>query len=147
MYAEGIPRQENKEMIILETWSIYLVRLVTKLGKHLISHPSSIFHLVPPFCPLDTGPLKQFAASTRGIAVIGLTDRCWDDCVSTTASKDGQFTALAYTSSHYACSTDRGVVTIYDATTCEGVSLVFYGEVVRILLFSHKSDLLISGGT
>lgn len=63
----------GKEVALLDSWATDLLRLVTKFGKDLLSSPSSIFHLIPPFCPPESAPRKDFAVSARGIAVLGLS--------------------------------------------------------------------------
>lgn len=45
------PFHFGKEAALLDSWSTGLVRLVAKFGKNLLENPSSIYHLIPPFCP------------------------------------------------------------------------------------------------
>ena len=41
----------GKVISLLDSWSIDLIRLVTKFGNNLTASSTSIFHLIPPFCP------------------------------------------------------------------------------------------------
>ena len=145
--AENQSPYEQKEAILLRSWSTDLVRLVTKFGKNLIAHPSSISNLIPPFCPYESAPWKHFAASARGIAVLGLSGSGWDDCIATFMSPSGLFSALACTFGYFALGTKDGAISICDATTCQETNQISHGELVLILLFSNGADFLISCGS
>ena len=136
----------GKEIALLDSWSNDLVRLVTKFGKRLLASPSSIFHLVPPFCPPETAPHKQFAASTRGIAVLGLSATTWDDCLSTIVNPSLQFSALACSARYFAIGTSSGSIFVYNDMTCQETRTMQHGELVKFLKFGHRIDVLVSAG-
>ncbi|KAL8968114.1 MAG: hypothetical protein Q9183_002616 [Haloplaca sp. 2 TL-2023] len=68
-YASPVGRDTS----LLESWAIDLVRLVTKFGKKMTDSPSSIHHLIPPFCPSGTAIHKSFWTSDRGLCIVGLS--------------------------------------------------------------------------
>ena len=136
----------GKDFVVLDCWATDLVRLVTKFGKNITSSPSSIYHLIPPFCPPETAPRKQFAASKRGIAVLGLSATTWDDCLSTIVDSQEQFTALACSDKFFAVGMSSGKIAIYNETTCQQSQLLEHSEPVKLLQFGHRIDILISAG-
>lgn len=136
----------GKEIALLDSWSNDLVRLVTKFGKNLLSSPGSIFHLIPPFCPPDTAPRRQFAASIRGIAVLGLSATTWDDCLSTIVSPQENFSALACSDKYFAIGMSSGKIVVYNDQTCQETRTLQHGEPVRILLFGQRTNVLVSSG-
>lgn len=136
----------GKEFVLLDCWATDLIRLVTKFGKDIKASPSSIHHLIPPFCPPETAPRKHFAGSTRGIAVLGLSATTWDDCLSTIVDSQEQFTALACSDKSFAVGMSSGKVVIYDETTCQQSQALDHEEPVKILYFGRRIDILISAG-
>ena len=136
----------GKDFVLLDCWATDLIRLVTKFGKNIKASPSSIYHLIPPFCPPETAPRKQFAASTRGIAVLGLSATTWDDCLSTIVDLQEQFTALACSDKFFAVGMSSGKIVIYNGTTCQQHQALEHSEPVKLLQFGHRIDILVSAG-
>jgi WD40 repeat protein len=136
----------GKEVAVLDSWSTDLIRLVTKFGMNLSTSPSSIHHLIPPFCPPETAPRRQFAASSRGIAVFGLSPTTWDDCLSTIVFPHEQLSALACSDKHFAVALSGGKVMIYHDTTCQEVRTLRPKESARILQFGERGKVLASAG-
>ncbi|KAL8845694.1 MAG: hypothetical protein Q9221_009152 [Calogaya cf. arnoldii] len=136
----------GKEVALLNSWATDLLRLVTKFGKELLSSPSSIFHLIPPFCPPESAPRKNFAASTRGITVMGLSTAEWDDCASTIFEPTEQFHALACSDKSFAIGTFSGNIVMYSVETCQESQRLHHGEAVRLLRFGNTTQLLIAAG-
>lgn len=136
----------GKEVALLDSWATDLVRLVTKFGKHLTNSPSSIFFLIPPFCPPESAPRKQFAASSRGIAVLGLSATTWDDCLSTVVYPREQVSALTCSDQHFAIGLSSGKILVYHATTCQEARILQNHEPVRILIFGETGRFIASSG-
>ena len=136
----------GKEVALLDSWAIDLVRLVTKFGKNLLASPSSIFQLIPPFCPPETAPRKQFAASTRGIAVLGLSAMTWDDCLSTIINANERCSALGCSDQYFVVGMSSGKIVVYNAMTCLEALTLQHREPVRILRFGKRIDVLVSTG-
>lgn len=136
----------GKDFVLLESWATDLIRLVTKFGKNIKASPPSIYHLVPPFCPPESAPRRQFAASMRGIAVIGLSATTWDDCLSTIVDPQEQFTALACSDKFFAVGMSSGRILVYNENTCQQSQALEHLEPVKLLHFGHRVDILISAG-
>ena len=136
----------GKDFVLLDCWATDLIRLVTKFGNNIKTSPSSIYHLIPPFCPPETAPRKLFAASTRGIVVSGLSATTWDDCSSTIVDSQEQFTALACSGNFFAIGMSSGRVVVYDEGTCQQTQVLDHSEPVKLLQFGHRVDILISAG-
>lgn len=136
----------GKEVALLDSWANDLVRLVTKFGKHLLSSPSSIFYLIPPFCPPESALKKQFAASSRGIAVLGLSATTWDDCLSTIVYQREQVSALTCSDKYFAVGLFSGKILIYHETTCQEARILQNQEPVRILVFGETGRFIASSG-
>lgn len=136
----------GKEISLLDSWSIDLARLVTKFGKNLTASPTSIFHLIPPFCPPESAPRKCFASNTRGITVLGLSATVWGDCLSTIGHAQEKLTALACSDKHFAVGGASGRIVIYNDMTCQELRTLQHSEAVRILQFAKSTGLLVSTG-
>lgn len=136
----------GKEISLLDSWSTDIVRLVTKFGSNLAASPTSIFHIIPPFCPSESAPRRCFASNTRGIAVLGLSATTWGDCISTISHAQEKFTALACSDKHFAVGGATGRIVIYSDKTCEELRTLQHSEAVRILQFAKTTSLLVSTG-
>ena len=136
----------GREFILLDSWATDLIRLVTKFGKNIKASPTSIHHLIPPFCPSESAPRKQFAASMRGITVSGLSATTWDDCLSTIVDPQEKFTALACSDKLFAVGMSSGKVLVYNENTCQQSHALDHLEPVKLLQFGHRVDILISAG-
>ena len=136
----------GKEISLLDSWSVDLVRLVTKFGKHLTASPTSVFHLIPPFCPPESAPRRSFASTTRGIAVLGLSATTWGDCLATIGHAKERLTALACSDKYFAVGGASGRVLIYNDITCQELRTLQHPEAVRILQFGERTNLLVSAG-
>lgn len=146
------PFHMNKEFALLDSWTTDLQRLVAKFGKNLLENPSSIYHLIPPLCPLGSAPRKLFAATTRGtsgIQLVGLSNKTWGDCMSTIIEPQEQFTSLACSATHFAIGTNTGTIRIFNQTTCQEVKVLRNKHVspVKLLRFGTKEAVLASAGS
>ena len=136
----------GKEVMVLDAWATDLVRLVTKFGKNLSLLPSSIFNLIPPFCPPSSAPRKQFVALSRGIAVCGLSATNWDDCLSTMLYGHTP-SALACSGKHFAVGLSSGQLIVYQDSTCQEVHTLQHQEPIRVVQFGRTGNVLASSGT
>jgi len=136
-----------KDVALLHSWATDLVRLVMKFGKNLAASPSSIFHLIPPFCPPTSVPRKQFGISARGITVSGLRADTWDDCLSNIVNTREQYSSLASAKTQFAIGTFSGKVVLYKQSTCQEVGILHHDEPVRLLTFGDKTSTLVSAGS
>lgn len=136
----------GREVALLDSWAVDLVRLVTKFGRNLSSSPSSIFRLIPPFCPSDTALKRQFATSARSITVSGLSAAGWDDCSSTMTYQQDIASALAYSTRLFAVGLASGRIVLYHESTCQELRTLCYSEGVKALHFGRNGDFLACAG-
>ena len=135
----------GKDVAILDSWATDLVRLVAKFGKNLIADPSAIFYVIPPFCPSESAPRKQFASSTtRGISVLGLSATTWDDCLSTIAHPGDHMTALTCSDNYFAVGSSNGRVVVYHELTFQEAHTLQHEEPVRTLQFGQTGTMMAS---
>ncbi|KAL2036977.1 hypothetical protein N7G274_010262 [Stereocaulon virgatum] len=141
------PEAPKKDIALLNSWATDLVRLAIKFGRNLAACPSSIFSLIPPFCPPSTAPRKQFCISACTITVSGLRAETWDDCISTIINMRERYSSLASSETLFAIGTFSGKVILYEQTTCQEVGILQHGEPVRLLKLGDVANILVSAGS
>lgn len=110
--AKHFPAIE-KEIEPVDSWSTDFIRIVSKFGRNLLMSPPSIYHIIPPLCPREAAPYKQFGKSTRGISVTGLSSTTWDNCLATIAYHKSSTTAVACGTVHFAIGASDKMVRLY----------------------------------
>ena len=128
---------------VVDLWSIDLIRLVTMFGRYLSEVPSSIYGLIPPFFPRGTALKNQFAASTGGFAVLGLSAMFWDDCLFSVAH-DAISGAIACSENLFAFGTFIGECKIYDDITCQEIHTLDHQGRVKMIEFSDTGGIFVS---
>jgi WD40 repeat protein len=138
----------GQDVATINSWSSDLIRLATKFGNSLTGSPSSIFNLIPPFCPPESAIRRQFGNSPRDISVVGLSATSWDDCLSTIYFSDAFVTAIASSDKFFAIGLSTGKVGIYHDTTCQEAKVLVPDreEAVRFIEFSTFSNILATCG-
>ena len=136
----------SKEVQLVDGWATDLLRLVAAFGGNLLSNPSSIHFLIPPFCPAESTIYQQFGRSVHGLAVVGLSNKMWEDCISYLPYRDTRATALACGESTFALGMKSGIIYLYDQSTCQMKSTLQHGELVKLLRFEDIQNLLASSG-
>lgn len=119
----------GEEVIIIEDWSVDLVKLVSKFGRQLLMHPESILHMIPAFCPPDTAPYGHFPRGMgANLTVSGLSIRTWDDCLCTLVLSPSQqassgvvrrerLSSIATTDNNFCVGTSLGRIAIFNDRT------------------------------
>ncbi|ROV88450.1 hypothetical protein VSDG_09242 [Cytospora chrysosperma] len=134
---------------MLEKWGDDLIHIVTKFSRQLQSSPSSIHHLIPPFCPKGSAIRQQFATIYRGLDVQGLARNSWDDCL-TTISYDRSMkpNAVATGPGFFAVGMmiPDGKIMIYGDSIFQEVHTLMHKEPVWRLEFSKSGRELASSG-
>ncbi|KAK1829368.1 hypothetical protein QBC39DRAFT_311254 [Podospora conica] len=139
----------NQPLLLLEKWGDDLIYLVTKFGTHLRGSPKVIHHLIPAFAPFDSAIRTTFTNPIRGISVHGLSQRSWDDCLTTISfPKIAGLSATAAGHGYFAVGMGHpeGIITIYDDQIFQETYLLHHGEDVCQLAFSDSGGLLASAG-
>jgi WD40 repeat protein len=136
----------GRDVQIVESWSTDLIRIVAKFGSNLLLSPASIYHLIPPFCPPETAPYKQFGETPRGLVISGLSTTSWDDCVSCITYGSDATASVACDDRLFAVGLVSGKIMIYNRTTCQKIRVLQHGELAKVLTFSASSRLLACSG-
>jgi WD40 repeat protein len=134
------------EVTIVDSWGTDLIRLVGKFGKTLLSFPSSIFHSIPPFCPIESAPHQQFGSQSNGISVVGQSSTTWDECLSTIFHRQQQLSVLTCSKHYFVVGASCGNISIYNDTDCQEIQVLNHGEYVKVLEFSQEGQFLASAG-
>lgn len=134
---------------VLRQWAMDLIRIVGKFGNNLLQNPSSIYKLIPPFCPKTSAIGRTFGSSSgSALAVAGLTSKGWDDCLARlnvggyeTASK------IFCTESYFVTLiASNGTLVFYNVDTCEEYLRLKHGEYVTVMAVNGKSNLIVTAG-
>ena len=136
----------GREVQIIDGWSTDLIRLVAKFGANLLTYPSSVYFLIPPFAPPESALHQQIKAGPVWLEVVGLSGTSWDDCVSYIEYRDSWATALTCGENVFAIGMKNGRITIYDQSTCQEKQLLNHEEPVKLLAFDLSADRLASVG-
>ena len=137
----------GKEVQRVEAWGTDLIRLVGRFGTNLLSSPSSIHALIPPFCPTESALYQQFGKTSRRISISGLSAMSWDDRLSSIIyGQAEQPTAVACNDAAFAVGMSKGTIHIYNLMTCQRTCQIKHGEAIKVLEFNSSGDRLASGG-
>lgn len=142
--------------VVLDTWSVDLVKLVSKFGRQLLMHPQSILQWIPPFCPPDTAPYAQFARSMGStLTVSGLAARTWDDCLCTIVISEPEaiasgtirherLHAIATSDDNFCIGTSLGRIAVFDDKTCLEERVLDHQHPVMLLEYAMHKPLIAS---
>ncbi|KAI7786820.1 hypothetical protein LA080_002290 [Diaporthe eres] len=146
----------GEEVVIIEDWSIDLVKLVSKFGRQLLMHPESILHIIPAFCPPDTAPHWQFSRGMGAtLTVSGLSSRSWDDCLCTLVLSSPQqlasgmirrerLNSIATTDNNFCIGTSLGRIAIFNDQTSLEETVLDHQQPVLHLEYAISQSLLAS---
>lgn len=112
IHDPGVDELEN--LVMLRSWATDLARLVMEFGGNLKAYPASVFKLIPPFCPTNTMPRKQFGSVSRGITVRGVAADTWGDCLSTIHNPNEHFSSIASSKHNLAIGCRSGRIMVYE---------------------------------
>lgn len=137
---------EHDGMNNLRLWVIDLIRLVGKFGSNLIQHPSSIYKLIPPFCPTNSKLREASTQSTFSVDGISMDD--WDDChARLSLGTEGSGRKVLVTSEVFmALVPGAQSLVVWHAETCEELRRLHHGEYVTEVAVNTKGDLVCTAG-
>ncbi len=133
------------EMQTVRGWTTDLVRLAAKFADALVTSPSAVYSIIVPFCPTESAVFNT-ATPGRRLAIVGLSNRQWDDRLSCITFRQGQPSAVCHGDDFFAVGLTTGTVALYHTTSCQEYKVLDHGEAVSFLEFKSKSDLMASCG-
>ncbi|KAI0408779.1 hypothetical protein F4802DRAFT_366865 [Xylaria palmicola] len=136
----------DKDIQLVDSWATDLIRVSARFRSKLLSCPSSIHCLIPPFCPTGSIISTLFTAQTRSLLVKGSRELDWDDCLIRIDFHKGQTTTVAHGITCFAIGMSTGQVSLYDCATVQRVSMMCHPERVKLLEFSRNERFLASAG-
>lgn len=137
--AKHKPSLDQKSQHI-QKWSVDLVRLVAKFGKHLVRCPSAIYGLIPPLAPGDSAIASY--RDSRGIYVVGLSNNIWDVRLCGISYHGKAATAIACGDFSFAVGLQNGAVYLYDHQTFQELHIFQHEEAVKVLKYNSSGDLM-----
>ncbi|KAL8881602.1 MAG: hypothetical protein Q9198_001222 [Flavoplaca austrocitrina] len=129
-----------------ESWVVDLQRMPTKFGDTLITSPSAIHSLIPPFCPASSAIRLGSMSSSKGLKIHGLRDDGWDDRLACINKGDNQIVSVACGESIFAIGLQRGQISLYHNTTCQEWKSLDHQSVLRYMQFDSSGSMLASSG-
>ena len=126
----------------VDNWQSDLIRLAAQFGRNLIECPSSIFWLIPPFCPPKTAIGAQFESTPHSISVSGLSSSVWSDRASCIHYRERQTRAVASTDSAFAVGLSDKSINLYSTSTCQEIQQLNGTQPVKLLNFSSSGKVL-----
>lgn len=132
----------SSEVRNVDSWSTDLSRIATKFGPALLQNPSSIFFIIPPFCPLESAIYKQFAKrpGPSAMSVAGHKETVWDDCVaSVDFGEDSIAAAVSCGENLVAVGMESGDINLLHRKSCVKERVIQQKYPVDLVHFANKS--------
>ena len=127
-------------------WTDDLIHLVAQFGMALLASPHAIYHLIQPICPSQSIIFRTFKSHSRGLQVIHLSQKTWDDRLCCIVKPDTQILSVSSRDNRFALGTSNGRVYIYQESTFQETLQLIHGEPVRRLAFTARSTCLSAAG-
>jgi WD40 repeat protein len=136
----------------IQSWAIDLIRIVGKFGPNLVQRPSSIYRLVPPFCPHNSNIAKLHhhgGGGGRIMSVSGLPCEGWDDCLATVSAGEDVIASKVLATDAYflVLISGCGTVIVWHSETCEEARRMHHEEYVLHMVLNRAGTLLATAGT
>lgn len=153
--ASGKTQSERKQREIpgddiefLRLWTLDLIKIVGKFGSNLIQHPSSIYKLIPPFCPANSVIQRSLRYGHGGLSVVGVSFPDWDDChARLSVGTDESGSKVFATSEIFAALVPQAkCLVVWHAETYEELRRINHGEYVTEVAVNRKGDLVCTSG-
>ena len=131
---------------LTQNWAIDLHRIVAGFGPNLLTYPSAIYCLIPPFCPRSSAIVTTAAATFKGIKVRGFKDEGWNDRLSCIDSHNKLVSSVACGDTIFAVGYTVGSIILHYNSTYLPWKTLEHGSPLRHLRFDDSSTHLLSAG-
>ena len=130
-------------------WAIDFIRIVGKFGPNLVQRPSSVYRLIPPFCPRASMIRTVYGLQQRSISVTGLVSEGWDDCLASVGVGKNEVASkvLATDAFFLTLVNSSGTIFVWHAETCEEARRIQHGEYVSFMEVDRSYSLLATAGS
>lgn len=139
---------QSDDIEFLKLWAVDLIKLVGKFGSNLLQNPSSIYKLIPPFCPANSIIRQTFGQGYSSFSVGGISFAEWDDChARLSVGADETASKLIATVEVFAALVPQAQsLVVWHAETCEELRRIRHGEYVTEVAVNKKGDLVSTSG-
>lgn len=132
----------SNQVQIVDSWSTDLSRIATNFGSALLQDPSSIYFIIPPFCPLSSAIFRQFAKrpGPSGLSVVGHKENAWDDCVaSLNFGEDSIAAAVSCGENLIAVGMESGDINFFNRKSCQKEGMIHQKHPIDLIHFTNRS--------
>ena len=132
----------SSEVRNVDSWSTDLSRIATKFGSALLQNPSSIYFIVPPFCPLESAIYKQFAKrpGPSGMSIMGHRENTWDDCIASVYfGEDSIPAAVSCGENLIAVGMESGDINLLNRKSCQKEGVIQQTHPIDLIHFTNGS--------
>ena len=146
----GLKHYPEDNSKVIKSWAIDFVRIVGRFGMNLIQNPSTIYRLIPQFCPRGSMIGETFGlARIESISVSGLPQNGWNDCLASVSVGEYQTASrvLATESFFITLVSGNGEIVLWYADTCEKARTLDHNEYVLLVTLDKSQSRLASAGT
>ena len=133
----------------IQQWANDFVRLVAKFGPSMVQDPSSIYRLIPMFCPRGSMIGSTFGSSSlASISVSGISSDDWDDCLASVSIEDDRTASQVLTVHERFLTLIRstGTVVVWNAETCEEERRLQHREYVSHMTTNRYGNIMATAG-
>ncbi|KAL8879605.1 MAG: hypothetical protein Q9198_002817, partial [Flavoplaca austrocitrina] len=135
---------------IIKSWANDFVRVVGKFGPNLLQSPSSVYTIIPPFCPSGSMIGETFVPKTeRALTVSGLPYDGWNDCLASVSVGDDLTASKMLAADRYLLVLvgSEGSVFVWYADTCETARVIRHREYVNLMALDDSQYRVATAGT
>lgn len=139
----------GKQFQLIGNWSTDIGRIAARFGKNLLDSPTTIYCLIPSFCPLESHIKIQFGSSQGGISVTGISNTAWNDRLACKTYYNDQAGSTACSDKHFAVGMSSGIVHLYFQDTCQEARILKHSgrrDPVKLMAFDTSGSLLLCAG-
>ena len=140
--------QRLRNLELLDSWATDLVKIVGMFGRHLVSDPTAIYKMIPPFCPRDSIIYRQFnKCKYSGLSISGISNTTWNDCLARIALNNGaKAWKITCAGRYFAVLSSAGAVYLWDSFNFKETCTLRHAEHIMTMCFNSRCDRLVSYG-
>jgi WD40 repeat protein/pimeloyl-ACP methyl ester carboxylesterase len=136
------------DLDLIDLWSIDLVKIVGKFGRHLASSPLAIYKLIPPLCPSKSAIYTQFhQPESAEVSISGISNDSWNDNLARITLPNGdQAWQITCAGPHVVVLRDIGTVSVWNCSNFAEICTLHHHEPVTTLCLNLNGSKLATYG-
>lgn len=137
-----------RDLELLDSWAIDLVKSVGKFHRQLLSDPAAIYKLIPPFCPNQLLLYRQFyRPESSDLTISNISNIAWNDNLARISLRNGDQAWKITCAGHYvAFLNSTGARVVWKPINLEEVCILHHREPVTAMCFNGRGDKFVSCG-